>query len=67
MRKEFRALINNSTWELMPLPPGQSTVSTCWVLQIKPDSTLKARFVTCSFSQLEGIDYNETYTPVLHL
>jgi hypothetical protein len=37
------------------------------VLQIKPDGTLKARFVTHGFSQLKGIDYDKTYMPVLHL
>jgi len=44
-----------------------SHASTCWVLKIKHDGSYKARWVARGFSQHEGIDYLDTYTPVLRL
>jgi len=37
------------------------------LLKIKPDGSYKARWVACDFSQHEGIDYLDTYMPVLGL
>jgi hypothetical protein len=67
MNKEFSALVLNSTFNLVKLPASQSDVSTRWVLRIKPDGTFKARFVARGFSQHEGVNYEDTYAPVLRL
>jgi hypothetical protein len=67
MNKEFSALVLNGTFDLVKLPASWSTISTHWVLRIKPDGTFKAHFVACSFSQHEGVDYEDTYAPVLWL
>jgi len=39
---------------------GRKVISTCWVLKIKHDSSYKARWVACGFSQHQGIDYLDT-------
>jgi len=41
--------------------------SARWVLKIKHDGSYKTRWVARGFSQHEGIDHLDTYTPVLHL
>jgi len=67
MKRGFDTIVINGTFELCPLPPGQKAISTRWVLKIKHDSSYKARWVAPGFSQHEGIDYLDTYAPVLHL
>jgi len=67
MKREFDAIVLNGTFELCPLPPGRKAISTRWVLKIKYDSSYKARWVARGFSQHEGIDYLDTYAPVLRL
>jgi len=67
MKREFEAIILNSTFELCPLPSGRKAIITRWVLKIKHDGSYKARWVAPGFSKHEGIDYLNTYAPVLRL
>jgi hypothetical protein len=70
MAEEFQALIDNGTWRLVPLPSGANVVSGKWIFKHKyhSDGTLarhKARWVVRGFSQQHGIDYDETFSPVV--
>ena len=70
MRDEFEALQQNNTWTLVPKPPGVNIVSGKWVFRHKfhSDGTLaryKARWVCRGFSQQHGIDFDETFSPVV--
>jgi hypothetical protein len=69
MNKEYRSLMENDTWDLVPLPKGIKLVRCKWVYRNKyaSDGSIerhKAWLVAKGFSQVEGIDYNETFSPV---
>jgi hypothetical protein len=70
MEDEYGALISNGTCELVPRPQGSNVVTGKWVFTHKlcADGTLdryKARWVLCGFTQCPGVDYNETFNPVV--
>ena len=71
MKNELAALKENDTFELTPLPIGKNLVGGKWVYAIKEDAQgsekLKARYVAKGFSQVHGIDYEETFSPTANI
>jgi hypothetical protein len=70
MHEEFDALVNNGTWSLVPRPSRANVVSGKWIFKHKyhSDGSLarhKARWVVRGFSQQPGIDFDETFSPVV--
>ena len=70
MEEEFAALVSNHTWDLVPRPPGSNVVTgkCVWVHKFKADGSLdryKARWVARGFTQQPGVDYDETFSPVV--
>ncbi|XP_071708189.1 uncharacterized protein [Rutidosis leptorrhynchoides] len=70
MNLEMAALNRNNTWEITELPPDRIPIGNKWVYRIKYKSNgeierYKARLVTKGYSQQEGIDYEETFSPVV--
>lgn len=70
MQEESDALKTQGTWNLVPLPSNRSIVGSKWVYKIKrnPDGSVaryKARLVAQGFTQEHGIDYSETFSPVV--
>ncbi|KAJ9683081.1 hypothetical protein PVL29_018886 [Vitis rotundifolia] len=70
MEKEFSTLQRNNTWHLVPLPSNSNIIGCKWVykLKYKPDGTVdryKARLVAQGFTQTLGLDYFETFSPIL--
>jgi hypothetical protein len=69
MTEEYQSIVKNDVWEIVPRPKSKDVVSSKWLFKIKhaTDGSIekyKARFVTRGFSQKEGIDYEETFTPM---
>ena len=70
MNSEMRSLKENQTWDLEYPPKGRKIIPCKWVYKIKnnPDGSVerfKARLVIKGFSQEKGIDYEETFSPVV--
>jgi hypothetical protein len=69
MAEEHQSIMRNEVWEIVPRPKEKSVVTSKWVYKIKhaTDGSVdkyKARFVARGFSQKEGEDYDETFSPV---
>ncbi|KAM0002197.1 putative RNA-directed DNA polymerase [Helianthus debilis subsp. tardiflorus] len=72
MKAEIQALEQNQTWTLEDLPDGKRAIDSKWVYKIKykPNGDIeryKARLVAKGFTQLEGIDFHDTFAPVAKL
>ena len=70
MNDEINSLKENKTWDLVRLPAGKRVVKNKWVFKLKKGSDgkivkYKARMVAKGFTQRYGIDYEETYSPVV--
>ncbi len=61
---EIDALAKNDTWDLVDLPPGRKPVKSKWVFKLKSDGRYRARLVAKGFTQVPGIDFDETFSPV---
>lgn len=69
MVEVYASIIKNNVWEVVPRPEGKSVVTSRWLYKIKhvADGSiekLNSRFVARGFSQIEGVEYDETFTPV---
>jgi hypothetical protein len=70
MGEEYQSIVKNDVWDVVPRPKEKSIVSSKWIYKMKhaADGSIekyKARFVAQGFSQKEGIDYEETFSPVV--
>ena len=70
MRTEIDSLHHNRVWELVELPEDRKVVGSKWVFEAKTnaDGTVercKARLLAQGYSQKEGLDYDETFNPVV--
>ena len=72
MKKEINSMKENMTWDLVPAPKGVNIVGSKWTYKIKTNSDggpalYKARLVAQGFSQKYGVDYLETFSPVISM
>jgi hypothetical protein len=73
MHEELNNFKHNQVWSLVEKPKEcQNVIRTKWVFKNKQDANgivvrNKARLVAQGYSQVEGIDYGETYAPMDHL
>ena len=69
MLEEYRSIIKNNVWDIVPRPKDKSVVSSKWIYKIKHAAdgsveNFKEIFVSRDFTHKEGIDYEETLSPI---
>ncbi|UYV70659.1 hypothetical protein LAZ67_8000192, partial [Cordylochernes scorpioides] len=72
MEEEFHSLTSHNVWTLVPKPENENLIKGKWIFNIKmnPDGSIdkrKARFVAMGHNQKPGIDYEESFAPVMKL
>ncbi|WJX62480.1 hypothetical protein P8452_47472 [Trifolium repens] len=72
MQEELNQFKRNEVWDLVPRPEGVNIIGTKWVYRNKSDESgvvtrNKARLVAQGYSQIEGVDFDETFAPVARL
>ena len=70
MEDEYGALMSNGTWELVSRPRHSNVVTGKWIFthKLRADGSFdryKARWVLRGFTQRPGVDYDETFSPVV--
>ncbi len=69
IKEELATLKKASTWKLEAPPPEANVIGSKWVFKAKKDTIgniahYKAQLVAQGFSQIGGVDYDDTYAPV---
>ena len=68
MQEEMNSILQNRTWRLVDAPPNARPIGVRWIFKIKRVNNrvrYKARLVALGYAQRPGIDFNETYAPVI--
>ena len=68
MRSEIRSMYENKVWTLIDLPNDRRDIEIKWIFKRKTDADsvtiYKARIVAKGFRQVQGVDYNESFSLV---
>jgi hypothetical protein len=72
MHEELNNFAHNEVWELVKRPSDHNVIGTKWVFQNKQDENKvivrnKSRLVVQGYTQIEGLDFDETFAPVTRL
>ena len=63
--EEINALKKRQVFDLVYLPKGRKAIRGRWVFDVKSDGRKRARYVAKGFSQIEGIDFEALFSPVI--
>jgi len=63
--RELEALHKRKVYDLVPRPQGRKVIKNRWVFNVKDDGRKRACLVAKGFSQVEGLDYDQVFSPVV--
>ena len=63
--EEFEGLTEMGVWKLVDRPANRKTIKCRWTHVLKSDGRYKARLVVKGYTQVQGIDYEETFSLVV--
>jgi len=63
--RELEALKQRNVFELVERPYNRRVIKNRWVFDVKSDGRKRARLVAKGFSQVEGLDYDQIFSPVV--
>jgi hypothetical protein len=69
IHKEFREMNERQVWRktmCQDIPQGRRCVKCRWVFEIKRHGVFRWRLVACGYSQIPGVDFTETFSPVIN-
>ena len=72
MKSEMGSMYENKVRTLVDLPDDRQAIENKWIFKKKTDADgnvtiYKARLVVKGFRQVQGVDYDETFSPVVML
>ena len=72
MKSEIGSMYENKVWTLVDLPDDRWAIENKWIFKRKTDADIsvtiyKARLVVKGFRQVQGLDYDETFSPATML
>jgi Reverse transcriptase (RNA-dependent DNA polymerase) len=69
IKKEFTDMESRDVWDVIrkeDVPSDTRCIKCKWIFKIKRNGIFRARFVACGYSQVPGLDFNESYAPVIN-
>jgi hypothetical protein len=64
-QRELETLSRRGVFEVVKRPSGRKVIKNRWVFDVKDDGRKRARLVAKGFSQVEGMDYDQVFSPVV--